>query len=635
VRKLAQVGELSAEEVLARLGARTSDLLCVVGFDGFYKAANVAYTAAVGYSQDELRSMRAADIIHPDDVGAVVADGERLLDPRGTLVLYETRCITKSGAIIWLQWSATSAVDEGLVYCIARDITAQKHAEQELRASEARYRFLAENSMDVISRLALDGTIIDMSPSAERVIGYRPEEVIGRSFLELVPAEEVEEANRAFARVAESGLHGFQNRVRKKDGTLIWAESDGRAVRDPETGKIVELVGVTRDISEKKRAVEQRLALEEQLSQARKMEAIGRLSGSIAHDFNNLLSAILGFTIVALETLPPDAPERASLQEVSKAGYRAADLVKQLLVFSRRQATSSDTLIDVNEILRELERMLRKLAGEQTEVTLAFDAKPSVVRIDPSQLSQVLINLCINAREAMPRGGKLMLSTRFVAPGRREPPPDVKRAERGWVVIAVRDTGSGMSDEVRARVFEPFFTTKPQGTGLGLPTVYGIVRGAGGFIELATQLEKGTTFELYFPATDVQLDSAPSPRAEVVVPEVGRTIVIAEDEDLVRDVMRKVLQRAKYRVLTARNGREALDLIEKEHVDLLITDAVMPVMGGAELVERVLAIRADMQILLVSGYAGETVNDRRVTPLPKPFTPGELERAVRAAFERR
>lgn len=630
------MGGWSRAEALERLSTQTTDLLCAIGFDGHFKYMNPAFERLLGFTIDELTHLRAAEIIHPDDLERTRTAGKPLAEGGGSVALYETRCITKDGTVRWLQWSATTIYQEQLIYCVARDITEQKKIAEELQVSEARYRFLAEHLTDMVGRYNLQGHMIDQSGAHERMLGYTGEELRGTDTFSFMHPDDHAGAMAAMGKIiTEGGIHSAEYRLKKKNGEYLWVESAGRAVRDPVTGQPTEIVGVTRDISERRRAEEKQRLLEQQLHQAQKMEAIGRLAGGIAHDFNNLLSAILGFTHVALETLAIDAPERISLEEVTKAGQRAADLVKQLLLFSRRQNASSNSVLEINDAIRELDRIMRRLIGEHIEVTLQVPAEKTSVRLDEAQLSQVLVNLCVNARDAMPRGGKVTITSSIVSPDSFSLPPDVDKAKHGWALVTVADTGHGMSEEVRAHAFEPFYTTKAHGTGLGLAAVYGVMRGAGGFVDLQSEVGKGTRFNLYFPICEAPITSAVQRPLETQRTE-GQTILVAEDEDLVREVIRKVLTRAHYRVLTARDGVEALEILEKTpDIDLLVTDAVMPMMGGPELIERTMERWPDLRVLLISGYASEAAGDRRVKTLPKPFTPSELAGAVRSLLEKK
>jgi PAS domain S-box-containing protein len=498
------------------------------------------------------------------------------------------------------------------------DIEDQKRAEDALRASEARFRALIEKSFDAILLLTAEGTIAYASPSTAGLIGFSPEELLGRDAFDLVHPEDRAETAALFAQLAQlpGGTVSNSHRARCKDGGWRWLDVRGtNLLADPSVRCVVVNY---QDVTERKR-------LEEQYRQAQKMEAVGRLAGGIAHDFNNLLTVINGQAVMLLQDVAAETPAADAARAILMAGERAAGLTQQLLAFSRKQIVAPRVL-DLNAVVADTETMLRPLIGE--DVLLTRDLQPALgaVRADPTQVQQVVMNLAINARDAMPQGGRLSLSTRDAG---------------AFVLLAVTDTGCGMTEEVKAHLFEPFFTTKGpgEGTGLGLPTVYGIVKQSGGHIEVESQPEDGTTVRVYLPRADGTPAEERS-NGEGTVPRGSETVLLAEDEDGVRALVRQVLCAQGYAVLEARDGTEALWLAEQHRgrVDLLLTDVVMPGLDGRALAERLGGRYPGLKVLYLSGYTDDAVVRRgvrqeRVHFLQKPFSPADLARKVREVLD--
>ncbi len=395
-----------------------------------------------------------------------------------------------------------------------------------------------------------------------------------------------------------------------------------------------------RDREARRRAEEVLRKTEEQLRQAQKMEAIGSLAGGVAHDFNNLLSVILTCTDLALEGMPPGDPRRLELEEVLKAGARAADLTRQLLAFSRKQVLQP-RVVDLNHIVSGLEKMLRRLLTEEVELVLLTEPSLGTVYADPGQIEQIVINLAVNARDAMPQGGKLTITTRNAEASDLALIDGTAPAPAGYVVLAVADTGGGMDAETRTRIFEPFFTTKEpgKGTGLGLSTVFGIVKQSEGHILVESEPGEGSTFKVVLPRTDKRAVTPSSPPSATKL-RGHETILLVEDDDQVRAAMRSVLRRQGYEVLEAQNGGEAFLTCEKHRtkIDLLVTDVVMPRMSGTELAARLAALKPEMKVLFVSGYAESLLaqhglEERRVAFLQKPTTSDALARKVREVLD--
>jgi len=415
------------------------------------------------------------------------------------------------------------------------------------------------------------------------------------------------------------------------DGVERWLSAWGRVFFDA-AGEPVRFIGVTLDVTSRKR-------LEEQFRQSQKLESVGRLAGGVAHDFNNLLTVITGYSEMALSELSDDHPLRDPLTEISAAATRASDLTRQLLTFSRRQVAHSRP-IDINQLLRNFEKMLARLLGEEIELVLSPDPAGGMFVADPGQIEQVIMNLAVNSRDAMPNGGKLIIETSRIFADADFCAAHLSVKEGPYVVIAVSDTGTGMTDEVKSHIFEPFFTTKEpgKGTGLGLSTVWGIVQQSGGTVWVYSEPGHGTTFKLLFPAVEHNGDEAKAPRAGTI-PAGVETVLLAEDEAGVRKYTRQILERYGYVVLVAADGHEALRTAQEYPgpIDLLLTDAVMPRMSGAELAAKFAELRPGVPVMCISGYSDRLWPEAQggENYVHKPFTPGQLLRQLRAVLDAR
>jgi two-component system, cell cycle sensor histidine kinase and response regulator CckA len=509
-------------------------------------------------------------------------------------------------------------------------IAEGKRAAEKLAQSEAYYRSLIESGFDLTAVLNPDGCVRYVSPSIERILGYRSEELLGRSVFEFIHEEDRENARERLRQAVVEGVHEtIEVRFTHKDRSWRTLSAIGNGL-PAETG-VTGLIISARDITD-------RLQLESQFRQAQKMEAVGRLAGGVAHDFNNLLTVIQGHGEMLVESLEDDTEKRESASEIVTAAQRAAALTRQLLAFSRRQVLEMHVL-DVGEVVAETEKMLKRLIGEDVAVTVVRPAELDRVKADPGQVTQVLLNLAVNARDAMPGGGRLNIELSNVsleAPlgAAHEPIPAGR-----YVLISISDTGSGMSSETLGHIFEPFFTTKERGkgTGLGLATVYGIVRQSGGYVAVESAPGVGTTFRIYWPRCDdaLDLDGLTSSR-----PLQGtETVLVVEDEPGVRAIAQALLQKHGYTVLTAESGDAALVLLAHDlrPVHVLLTDVVMPGMNGRELASRVAAARPSIRAILMSGYAADVltrVDEAGVAGfLSKPFSERSLVEKVREILD--
>ncbi len=542
------------------------------------------------------------------------------------------RVVQPSGTVRWLLGHAVPIRNEqGEVYRIAGvalDITESRDAQLALEEIAARYQKLTETSFDAIA-VSEDGLIREANRGYVKMFGYdRMEDMIGRPIVDFVAEESRADVQRRLAQ----GIAGTYELVgQRKDGRKILLEATGSA--HTIAGRPARITAL-RDITEKR-------TLEDQFRQAQKMEAVGRLAGGVAHDFNNLLTVIMSYTDMLLEELSPQDPRGEDLGEIRKATVTAASLTRQLLAFSRQQVIAPRA-VNLNDIVSTTEKLLKRLIGEDIELVTVLANEAIAVMIDPGQLEQVIMNLAVNARDAMPRGGKLLLETAIVK-------MDAEFARDHWpanpgrfALLTVTDTGVGMDDQTRARIFEPFFTTKEvgKGTGLGLATAYGIVKQSNGFIWVSSEPDHGTTFTIYLPLLD---KAAEQYDGERILPELTagtETVLLVEDAAAVRAAARQILERHGYTVLEAPSGKDALSIASKRQgpIHLLVTDVVMPEMSGRELTERFTKLRPNARVLYMSGYTDDAIVRHGVLSsgiayLQKPFSPETLARKVRELLD--
>ena len=460
------------------------------------------------------------------------------------------------------------------------------------------------------------------------------EQLVGHRMVECYPGIDGTSMFAALRRCMKERKHArMENEFTFPDGSKGWFEL--RFIPVPEGTCILSL-----DITADKRSVAALRKTEDQLRHAQKMEAVGRLAGGVSHDFNNLLSVVLSYTGLILADLKGDDPLRADIEEIQTAGKRAADLTRQLLTFSRQQVVLPK-VIDLNQILAGMEKMLGRLLGADVEVTLLPAARLGKVKADPGQIEQIVMNLAVNARDAMASGGKLTIQTNNTELDEPYASEHLGVTAGPYVMLAVTDTGIGMAPETQAQIFEPFFTTKDKskGTGLGLSIVFGIVKQSGGHIWVYSEPGKGTTFKVYLPRTDAKLDVSPSQPPPAEGGRRSETILLVEDDEQVRAAARGILRRSGYTVLEAPGAGEALLVVEQygAKISLLVTDVVLPRMNGPQLVERIRASRPDIKVLFMSGYTDEAIIqhgilDSGVSFLQKPITPEALTRKVREAL---
>ena len=537
--------------------------------------------------------------------------------------------------------------DAMVVLTVIRDISDRKHIEEQLRRahdelerrrsrevrdSQNRMSLIVDSSQDAIIGKTLDGVITHWNKGAEQMYGYTPQEIIGRSITTLCPKDRVDEIPGILERIRHGERVEYFESVRvTKDGRRLDVSISVSPILDHE-GRVAGASAIARNITAQKK-------IEGQLRQSQKMEAVGRLAGGVAHDFNNLLGIVSACSELLRSRVDADSGEY--VDNIREAAKRGASLTRQLLAFSRRQPVQPQ-LLNLNERLRDVSKLLHPLMGDDVEIVLLPRSEAAVVEADPGQLDQIVVNLAVNARDAMPRGGKLVLETGVFDFDQSFANDHPGLAAGRYVMLAVSDNGVGMIEATRARIFEPFFTTKEmgKGTGLGLATVYGIVKQSGGHIWAYSEPDRGTTFKIYLPSAGHKLGkTTESSEAEVLPPRrEGVTILLAEDEPIMRRVTRRMLEEHGYKVLEANDGKAALEVIKKgdEQVDLTLTDVVMKGMSGPELALRLIDKDPAMKVVYMSGYTGELVAnqglDNSIRLLEKPFTRATLLKTLDAAL---
>jgi len=502
---------------------------------------------------------------------------------------------------------------------VSRDVTGQKQAERALQQSEEKYRRMVETAAEGVWIFddLLHTTFVNSRMAA--MLGLKPDDMIGRPVSDFMPAEEAGNQLVHFAPV-DSIERSATLRLKKLDGKTVWAILSSSPMLD-QNGRRTGTLAMLTDITERKE-------LEDQLRQTQKLEAIGRFAGGVAHDFNNILTVISGHSQLLLRRLDPGNPARSQVEKISAASEQAAGLTKQLLSFSRRRPVEKRQL-DLNTSVSNFEKLCGPILGESVELTLRLDEQPVMVEADAGQIDQVLMNLVVNARDAMPRGGELTIDTATVT-----------RMETGghpggrFAVLSVTDTGCGMDDATQARIFEPFFTTKEEGkgTGLGLSTVHGIVSQHGGWIDVTSQPGHGTSFGIYLPAIAGDLQVVALPQLGDELPKGNETVLVVDDRAALRELVRETLSECGYQVLEASDGEEGLQVLEQEskRISIVITDVVMPRLSGADFGRIINQRWPQIKVLYMSAYSGETAAlDRSAILLQKPFTPETLARKVR------
>jgi two-component system cell cycle sensor histidine kinase/response regulator CckA len=619
------------EEHFRSLIENALDLISIISEDGIVRYVSPSHERVLGYRTDELVGRSFLQFVHPEDAhqfaGAFRANGSP--------TSIEARIRHKNGA-----WRVLESFGRDLAHVSgvqgivinSRDVTERKRAEEALREANNTLRAVIRTSPLAIYSVDLDGCVRNWNPAAHRMFGWQEWEVLGGTLPHMLESEAdrfIEHLDQVRSGVMDTA---FETRCKTRTGGPVDVTIWNALLRDG-SGGVKGVVHMVADVTERKR-------LEEQLHHSLKMEAVGRLAGGVAHDFNNLLMIIEGYSQMLLSGMDHDNPVRSDLEEILKAAERAGDLTKQLLSFSRRQILQPK-LLDLNSLMRNLERMLKRIIGEDIELVTNFDPKLKSILADPGQIEQVVLNMTVNARDAMPSGGRLIIETLNVHLDQEYVRSHLTPTAGDYVMLSVTDTGVGIDAETRSHLFEPFFTTKERGkgTGLGLSTSYGIIKQNGGDVWVYSEPAKRSTFKVYLPVASHQAVPRES-RPENANLSGYETVLLVEDEAGVRIVLEAMLRRHGYDVLSCGSTRDALEICEQyvDRIHLLITDMIMPGMNGRELAVRVRALRPDILVLYVSGYADANQDealDANMDYLQKPFTPEALAMKIREVMARK
>jgi two-component system, cell cycle sensor histidine kinase and response regulator CckA len=641
-RERAREEKIRAESLLAASERRfrslvqnSSDLVTIVAPDSTILYASDSAERLVGYAPGQLVGTTLLGYVDASDAEAVRGLLQNRNGKSSGPVEFSLR--RADGSPVWLEAVGSNLLADPTIQGIvlnARDVSERKRADRALRESEERYRDLFDNASDLVCMSAPDGTLLYVNKAWQEGTRYSQDEMARMQLIDVVQPESRSHFTAVLRRVlAGERLDHVELMLVPKSGPPITVE--GNLSCTFKDGKPSVVRGIYRDVTERKR-------IDEQLRRAERMQAAGKLAGGVAHEVNNMMTGVIGFSEFVLRSFDLNDPRRADVEEVIRAGTRAADVTRQLLAFTRQQFLRPQ-LVQLNAVVSDMEKMLRHSLGEDKLLELRLSSESCQIRADRGQLEQVLINLVLNARDAIQGHGRVGIQTGCAV-------LDETYAERHggvdippgrYVMLAISDTGCGMDGDVQARIFEPFFTTKPvgQGTGLGLSTVYGIVKQSGGFVWVYSELNQGSVFKVYLPEARGLVTEPITDNLSVPL-RGSETILVIEDEDVVRNLACRGLRDHGYMVLEATNGSEALDYIRAHPgtVDLIISDVVMPEMGGRELGQNVALFEPELPILYMSGYTGEDVVQRGLldpgVPFQqKPFTPGTLAMKVRAMLD--
>ncbi len=619
----------------------SNDTLLIFDFNGVIKEVNPAACSMYGYSYEEMIGLSGKDIVHPDY--QFLFKEFIVKATKGELFVAESVDIRKDGTPFDIEIRGSVIQYRGCSHLlgVVRDISERKLAEEQNRRQAGLITSMLDSIPDIVFYKDLEGVYLGCNAEFARHVGRKKEEIPGVTDFDLYSEQEAVEFRKNDQKMLESGGPRHNEEwIDYPDGRKVLLDTLKTKYLDSQ-GNLQGIIGISRDITERKQAEEERAKLQAQLAQAQKLESVGRLAGGVAHDFNNMLGVILGHTEMALEQVNPDQPLHADLQEVLKAGKRSADLTRQLLAFARKQ-TIAPKSIELNETVAGMLKMLRRLIGEDIELLWKPCRTSLPVKMDPSQIDQILANLCVNARDAISGPGRVTIETGSVLfTGEHGLEQESEFVPGEYVLLAVSDNGCGMDRQTLANIFDPFFTTKEvgQGTGLGLPSVFGAVKQNKGFIKVSSEPGRGTTFNIYLP---LHLNGAPD-QAKKAKPQLVRgheTILLVEDEPAILRMTLNMLESFGYTVLGASSPIEALHLAREysSSINLLMTDVIMPGMNGRELARNLLTIHPEMKCLFMSGYTADVISRHGVLEkgdnfIQKPFSMKGLSEKIREVLQ--
>lgn len=632
-----------SEELFRSIYEASPVAIINVDREGGIIRCNLAATKLLGYGAAELQQMHFNDLTHADDRHIGVLMLGDLIDGRDEIVHFEKRYVRKTGEVIrvHLTISAVRNEDRSVRYAVAimEDITEKWQTEESLRRSEERYRSLVDNARDAIYTLSSNATILSLNPAFETLTGRKREDWLGKSFTDLVHPDDREKARDSFRKTLTGELADvIQYKILKKSGE--YAVGEFSATRFMLEDGSVGVLGIGRDVTSQ-------IAMEEQLRQSQKMESVGTLAGGIAHDFNNILGIIIGYASLVLRSAKEDKVLARNIQSIESAAQRGVGLVRQLLMFARKQERVLQ-MLDINNLVAEVYRMINETFPRVISVSLVLSKESLMVYGDQTELHQAVLNLCVNARDAMMDrsdgrlpGGALVIGT-SVAKGSDVRTSNAAVASEDYARISVSDTGIGMDDATKQRIFEPFFTTKERGkgTGLGLSTVYGIVSAHSGTVDVSSRVGEGTTFTILLPSRKAADSSLDTVEDQAAAPLEGKeTILVVEDEAGLRDLLFDVLMNRGYKVLSAEDGHRALALfLDHKDIDLVISDIGLPKVGGLDLFQAIKKMKPDVKVIMVSGFVDESDRERMIKSgvnsfVQKPYQPLDVLRKIREVLD--
>jgi len=627
-----------SEERYRSLFGKASEGISIISPDGHLIEVNESFARMHGYSTAELLQMNIKDLDTPKTAMLIPERMRRLLAEE--ILSIEVEHHHKDGHVFPMEVSANliSIGGEPFIQCFHRDITDRRRAEEELRRTNELFRSAFEEAPGGMCLVSPEGRFLRVNNAFCTMLERPESELPGMAFMDVTHPEDRSASREWVGKIlaGEEVPKTLEKRYLRKSGHVLWGIVGSFLLRSDD-GVPLFFITHIQDITDRKRAEAEKEKLQAQLQQAIKMEAVGRLAGGVAHDFNNLLTVITGYSELLLRKIGKKSSMHGQVEEIRRAGERAASLTQQLLAFSRKQIIEPK-VVHLGHLVAEMHKMLTRLIGEDISLQATTGKSLGSVKVDPGQFQQILMNLVVNARDAMPGGGKIVIETANVDldEGYCALHPYVKPGR--FVMLAVSDTGSGMSEEVKAHIFEPFFTTKEKGcgTGLGLATTYGSVHQAGGSIEVYSEVGIGTTFKIYLPRVEEQVIIPVNDDLPTDLPGGTETVLIVEDEDILRNLCVRILEHLGYKVLQARNGTEAIVEVQGygDRIDLLLTDVVMPGMNGSELATQLVLHNPEMKVLFTSGYTEDVISHHGVLAegvsfIGKPYVPSSLARKVR------